>query len=180
MPSLIVDRINKDITIVKRSLEKGIRDSVSPVTGQPFEPISDTTKRVRALRRTNRKSKTKPLLATGKMSKLKRVNASSTKFKGTLTMGKSYGVYHLSPRTIQTNFGIKGRKRSVKLSSGNKVSTRDNPNFFSVKGAKVPMRLWFGVPQNYDASVGFNRLIKKMRVALKQGKKVSRVKIGRL
>ena len=177
MPSIMADRINKDITNVKRSIEKGIRDSVSPVTGVPFEPISELTRKVRALRRQNRKSKNKPLLATGKMSKLKRVNARSKKLKGTLTMGQAYGAYHLQPQVIQTNFTVKGRKRVVKLSGGRKASARDNRQFFPVKGAKVPMREWFGIPKNYDSSIGFRRMLNKMKVALKQGKKVRRTKI---
>ena len=32
MPGLIADRINKDITTVKRAIDKGIKRSVSPVT----------------------------------------------------------------------------------------------------------------------------------------------------
>ena len=46
MPGLIADRINKDITTVKREIDKGIKRSVSPVTGQPYTPITDTTKEV--------------------------------------------------------------------------------------------------------------------------------------
>jgi hypothetical protein len=111
------------------------------------------------------------------MSKLKRVNARSKKLKGTLTMGQAYGAFHLQPQVIKSNFTVKGRKRVVKLSGGRKASTRDNRQFFSVKGAKVPMREWFGIPKNYDSSIGFRRMLNKMKVALKQGKKVRRTKI---
>jgi hypothetical protein len=172
IPGLIADRVNKDITTVKREIEKGIRTSRSPVTGQPFAPITETTKEVRALRRQNRKSKNKPLLATGKMSKLIRKNAKArgSSFKGTLTMGREYGAYHNIGYTIKNNFTVSGTTSKIK----------GKGRFFRVKGKKVPMRLWFGVPSNYKPEVGFRRLLNKMQVALKSGKPIRRTRIGRL
>lgn len=180
VPRLIADRINKDITIVKREIEKGIRDSKSPITGAPFAPITETTRFVRSLRRQNRKSKTKPLLATGRMSKLIRKNAQSRRLKGSLTMGANYGVYHQSPQTIKSNFFVKGRERWVQTHSGNRRRVKGKGTFFTTKGAKVPARPWFGEPRNYDQSIGFRRLLNKMKVALKGGKKIRRKHIGRL
>jgi len=182
LPGLMADRINKDITIVKRKIEKGIKTSTSPVTGQPFQPITETTKKVRALRRQNRKSKSKPLLGTGKMSKLKRVNAGArTLNKGKLIMGRPYGVYHLTTYTIANNFKVEtiGQKRPP-TPSGSPTKDRDKKRFFNVKGKTVPARIWFGVPKDYSQNVGFRRLLNKMKVVLKQGKKVRRVKIARL
>tara|TARA_B100001939_G_scaffold348233_1_gene374587 strand:+ start:5614 stop:6219 length:606 start_codon:yes stop_codon:yes gene_type:complete len=182
IPGLIADRVNKDITTVKREIEKGIRTSRSPVTGQPFAPITETTKEVRALRRQNRKSKNKPLLATGKMSKLIRKNAKArgSSFKGTLTMGREYGAYHNIGYTIKNNFTVSGRTRNIKSASGTTSKIKGKGRFFRVKGKKVPMRLWFGVPSNYKPEVGFRRLLNKMQVALKSGKPIRRTRIGRL
>lgn len=181
LPGLMADRINKDITLVKKQIEKGIKTSTSPVTGQPFKPITKTTKYVRALRRENRKSKTKPLLGTGKMSRLKRINAGARSLeKGKLIMGRPYGVYHLTPYTITNNFMVETTGQARKTPEGFKYKDTDKKKFFNVKGKKVPARIWFGVPKNYDPKIGFRRLLNKMKVALKQGKKVRRVKIARL
>ena len=182
MPGLIADRINKDITTVKRAIDKGIKRSVSPVTNQPFTPITDTTKQVRALRRQNRKSKNKPLLATGKMSRLIRKNAKArgTVFKGSLTMGRDYGVHHLTGYTIASNFSVNTKGRSFVSASGTRVRQSGKQRFFRVKGKKVPARVWFGIPHDYTQEAGFRRLLNKMKVALKQGKPIRRTRIGML
>ena len=106
LPRLITERINKDIEIVRKQIEKGLETSKSPVTGRKFAPISEVTEKVRKIRRQTRKSKNKPLLATGKMSKLiikKATQQGDLAFYGFIQMGADYGQFHLQEQTIKTN-----------------------------------------------------------------------------
>ena len=153
LPKLIVKRINDDIDIVKKQIDKGIKQSKSPVTGQKFAPISKVTEKVRKIRRQTRKSKNKPLLATGKMSRLKVKKAKkqgSSKFYGFIQMGADYGQYHLEPQTIKTNFSAVGRARTKTetIPGGLRKTHNRKQTFFNVKGKKVPARIWFGIPKD--------------------------------
>lgn len=190
LPKMMVKRINDDIEFVKEAIDKGIEKSVSPVTGQKFKPISETTKEVRRLRRKNRKSKDKPLVSTGRMTKLK-VTKAKTRGKqgmeGSIQMGAPYGVYHLTPYIINNNFVVKSSERRTRTITTKKKgrTTRKQGDikkpagtFFKVKGAKVPARVWFGIPKNYKPERNFNRFMKEMKVKLKTGKVIINQPLG--
>ena len=116
------------------------------------------------------------------MSRLIRKNAKArgTVFKGSLTMGRDYGVHHLTGYTIASNFSVNTKGRSFVSASGTRVRQSGKQRFFRVKGKKVPARVWFGIPHNYTQEAGFRRLLNKMKVALKQGKPIRRTRIGML
>jgi len=190
LPKLMAERMNRDMDFVKKEIDDGIKKSVSPVTGKKFKPISEVTKEVRRLRRTNRKSKDKPLVATGRMSRLKKVKVKQqggTKFSGYIEMGAPYGAMHLLPRTIATNFSVKSDERRTRTISTKRKGTLKrkqgdvkNPKgtFFKVKGKRVPARVWFGVPKRFTEKTNFDRFVKQMNRKLKQGKKIIRKDIG--
>lgn len=183
LPKLIVKRINDDIDIVKKQIDKGIKTSKSPVTGKKFAPISDVTKKVRKIRRQTRKSKDKPLLATGRMSKLKVQKAKkqgSNKFYGFIQMGADYGQYHLEPQTIKTNFSAVGRARSKtqQIRGGKIITYNRKQTFFNVKGKKVPARIWFGIPKDYTGKKSFRSFMFGVKRKLKEGDIIIRKPIG--
>ena len=182
--------MNRDMDFVKKEIDDGIKKSVSPVTGTKFKPISEVTKEVRRLRRTNRKFKDKPLVATGRMSKLKKVKVKqqgANKFSGYIEMGAPYGATHLQPRTIQTNFSVKSEERRTRTTTTKKKGTLSRKQgdtrspkgtFFKVKGKRVPARIWFGVPKRYNEKKNFDRFVKQMKAKLKQGNKIVNLDIG--
>lgn len=183
LPKLIVKRINEDIEFVERKINKGIKTSKSPVTGKKFAPISEVTEKVRKIRRQTRKSKDKPLLATGRMSKLKVQKAKKqggNKFYGFIQMGADYGQYHLEPQTIKTNFSAVGRARSKteKIRGGERKTMKRKHTFFNVKGKKVPARIWFGIPKDYTGKKSFRSFMAGMKRKLKEGKIVIKKPIG--
>tara|TARA_R100000458_G_C8271019_1_gene245750 strand:- start:1656 stop:2258 length:603 start_codon:yes stop_codon:yes gene_type:complete len=178
LKSLMADRMNKDMVEVDKMIKKGLKTGVSPVTNSPYAPISEVTKEVRRIRRRTRGSKTKPLVASGKMGKLKMKKVKKQgdlSFYGWIEMGADYGAYHLEPQTIQTNFKAVGRTRK-----GKKQGDKKNPKgkFFNVKGKKVPARIWFGVPQNFSQKKNFDRFMAKIKRKLKQGEKIINQPIG--
>lgn len=190
LPKLIAERMNRDMDFVKKEIDDGIKKSVSPVTGTKFKPISEVTREVRRLRRTNRKSKDKPLVATGRMSKLKKVKVKqqgANKFSGYIEMGAPYGAMHLQPRTIATNFSVKSSERRTRTSTTQKKGVvkrkqgdvrSPRGTFFKVKGKRVPARIWFGVPKRFKEKTNFDRFMKQMNRKLKEGKKIIRQDIG--
>ena len=185
LPKLIVKRINDDIDIVKKQIDKGIKQSKSPVTGQQFAPISKVTEKVRKIRRQTRKSKDKPLLATGRMSKLKVQKAKkqgSSKFYGFIQMGADYGQYHLEPQTIKTNFSAVGRARSKtqNIRGGKIITYNRKQTFFNVKGKKVPARIWFGIPKDYTGKKSFRSFMAGMKRKLKEGKIIIKKPLGNI
>tara|TARA_Y100001973_G_C5153826_1_gene309607 strand:+ start:659 stop:1276 length:618 start_codon:yes stop_codon:yes gene_type:complete len=185
LPKLIVKRINDDIDIVEKQIDKGIKQSKSPVTGKKFAPISKVTEKVRKIRRQTRKSKDKPLLATGKMSKLKikkSTKQGKNKFKGFIEMGREYGQYHLEPQTIKTNFSAVGRARSKTemIRGGQRKTMNRKHTFFNVKGKKVPARIWFGIPKDYTGKKSFRSFMASMKRKLKEGDIIIKKPIGRI
>ena len=185
LPKLIVKRINDDIDIVKKQIDKGIKQSKSPVTGQKFAPISKVTEKVRKIRRQTRKSKNKPLLATGKMSRLKVKKAKkqgSSKFYGFIQMGADYGQYHLEPQTIKTNFSAVGRARTKTetIPGGLRKTHNRKQTFFNVKGKKVPARIWFGIPKDYTGKKSFRSFMAGMKRKLKEGKIIIKKPLGNI
>lgn len=192
LPKLMKERINRDIEFVKNEIDKGIDKSISPVTGQPFKPISEVTSRVRNLRRKNRKAKDKPLVSTGKMSKLKVKKAKQQgegKFYGYIQMGAPYGVFHLKPQTIATNFSVKADEKRTRTTITKKKgrTTRKqgdtrNPKgtFFRVKGKKVPARIWFGIPKNYKQKRNFDRFMRDIKRKLKTGDVIINQPLGKI
>lgn len=185
LPSLMSKRINKDVKFVKKKIDEGIDKGVSPITGEPFKPISEVTKYVRKARRKNTKSDDKPLFGTGQMTKLKVKKSSKTKLSASLTMGREYGAYHLTPYIITNNFSLKrkGQKRVVgrRASGGRRIKTTGKTKeFIKAKGKKVPARVWFGIPQDYIEETSFNWFLDEMKISLKQGKPIIRQKIGNL
>jgi len=192
LPSMMKSRINRDIDFVKNEIDEGITKSISPVTGAKFQPITEVTKEVRRLRRKGRKSKDKPLLSTGRMSKLKVKKAKTrgkSAFYGYIEMGAAYGRYHLQNYTIATNFTVKSSERRARTTNTKKKgrTTRrqgdvKNPQgiFFKVKGKKVPARIWFGIPKNYKQKTNFNRFMRQIKTKLKTGKVIINQPLGRI
>ena len=185
LPKLMVKRINDDIAIVQKQIEKGLKTSKSPVTGKKFAPISNVTEKVRKIRRQTRKSKDKPLLATGRMSKLKVQKAKkqgSNKFYGFIQMGADYGQYHLEPQTIKTNFSAVGRARSKtqNIRGGKIITYNRKQTFFNVKGKKVPARIWFGIPKDYTGKKSFRSFMAGMKRKLKEGKIIIKKPLGNI
>ncbi len=173
LPKMIATRMNADMDLVKGYIDKGIKTSISPVNDRPYKPISEVTKIVRKKRRKN-KSKDTPLVASGRMSKLKKKKALSRgdlKFYGYIMMGAPYGVHHLQDRITATNFSIKARKGAKRKPKG---------TFFSVKGTKVPARVWFGVPSKFTQKRNFNKFMNGMKRKLKEGDKMIRKPIGQI
>ena len=185
LPKLIVKRINEDIEFVEKKINKGIKTSKSTVTGKKFAPISNVTEKVRKIRRQTRKSKDKPLLATGRMSKLKVQKAKkqgSNKFYGFIQMGADYGQYHLEPQTIKTNFSAVGRARSKtqNIRGGKIITYNRKQTFFNVKGKKVPARIWFGIPKDYTGKKSFRSFMAGMKRKLKEGKIIIKKPLGNI
>lgn len=188
LPKLMTKRINDDIDIVKKQIEKGLETSKSPVTGKKFAPISEVTEKVRKIRRQTRKSKNKPLLATGRMSKLivkKATQQGNLSFYGFIQMGASYGQFHLQEQVIKTNFSAVGRARSKKekIPGGERKTMNRKSTFFNVKGKRVPARVWFGIPLKYTGKKSFNSFMFAMKRKLKEGeilikKPIGSIKVG--
>lgn len=185
LPKLMVKRMNDDIEIVKKQIEKGLQTSKSPVTGKKFAPISEVTEKVRKIRRQTRKSKNKPLVATGRMGKLivkKAKQQGDLAFYGFIQMGADYGQYHLEPQTIKTNFSAVGRARSKteKIRGGERKTLSRKQTFFNVKGKKVPARIWFGVPQKYTGKKSFRSFMASVKRKLKEGEKLIKQPMGNI
>ena len=143
------------------------------------------TEKVRKIRRQTRKSKDKPLLATGRMSKLKVQKAKkqgSNKFYGFIQMGADYGQYHLEPQTIKTNFSAVGRARSKtqNIRGGKIITYNRKQTFFNVKGKKVPARIWFGIPKDYTGKKSFRSFMAGMKRKLKEGKIIIKKPLGNI
>tara|TARA_R100000655_G_scaffold47854_2_gene85107 strand:- start:1812 stop:2429 length:618 start_codon:yes stop_codon:yes gene_type:complete len=183
LPKLMVKRINDDISIVQKQIEKGLKTSKSPVTGRKFAPISNVTEKVRKIRRQTRKSKNKPLVATGRMGRLKIKKATKQgklAFYGFIQMGADYGQYHLQEQTIKTNFSAVGRARTkTQTIPGGLIKTHNRKQtFFNVKGKKVPARIWFGIPKDYTGKKSFRSFMASMKRKLKEGDIIIKKPIG--
>ena len=189
LPKLIATRMNSDMELVEGYIDKGIKTSISPVNEKPYKPISEVTKLVRKMRRQT-KSKDKPLVASGRMSKLKRKKATQRgelKFYGYIEMGAPYGVHHLKDRITATNFSVQGRRRSSSTEVGTaKVKTftrqgskkKPKGTFFKVKGKRVPARVWFGIPKRFTQKRNFNMFMTQMKRKLKEGDKIIKQPMG--